>query len=187
MGKRGLPTTTSPVFRRADAGQHASLTCAIFFPIPTPSSLHTRFFLMHFSSSHALLFITCISLHHMYFSSSHALLFTTHFSLPHVPLQHRFLLQHPSQFLFIYLRLRPQFEFFSLSLWPRAPNTPHLKNRNKCSFYKLQVCEPHSFTATVGFQNNHILSCHGGVRHSVRVLGICCKRVRARASRYMAG
>ena len=134
VGKQGPPTTTSPVFRRADAGRHASLTCAIFFPIPAPSSLHTRFFLARtpFSSPRT-------SLHH-------ALLFNTHFSLPHISLQHRFLLQHPSQFLFIYFRLRPQFEFLSLSLRPRAPNAPRLKNRNKRSFYKLQVCEHRYFT-----------------------------------------
>ena len=119
------------------------------------------------------------------FSLRAPLSFLTHFSLPHISLQHRFLLQHPCQFLFIYFRLRLKFEF--LSLWPHARNAPRLKNRNKCSFYKLQLCELRSFTTTAGFQNNHILSCHGGVRHSVRVPSICCRRVQARASRYLYG
>ena len=48
------------------------------------------------------------------FFSRAPLSFHTHFSLPHISLQHRFLLQHPSQFSFIYFRLRPQFEFLSL-------------------------------------------------------------------------
>ena len=74
VGKRGHPTTTSPVFRRADAGRHASLTCAIFFPIPAPSSIHPRIFLVR------------PSLDNTHFSSR------THFSL-HVSLPHHFLLQ----------------------------------------------------------------------------------------------
>ena len=50
------------------------------------------------------------------------------------------------------LVLRTQLALLSLSLslflLPRAPNASHLKNRNKRSFYKSQVCELRSFTTS---------------------------------------
>ena len=70
-----IPPPHRTVFRRADAGRHASLTCAIFFPIPASSSSHALFPHAHpFSSpirtslQHALLF-TIVSLHHRFFFS----------------------------------------------------------------------------------------------------------------------
>ena len=112
----------------------AGLTCAVFFPIPAPSSLQTRFFL-----ARTPFFSPRTSLHHTHFSSSRTSLYHTFlFSIVH---SFSILLNSC-----LYISGSDRNSNFSLSLWPRAPNAPRLKNRNKRSFYKLQVCEPRYFT-----------------------------------------
>ena len=101
VGKRGHPTTT---------GRHASWTCAIFFPVPSPSSLHAPFLHARTPFPH------------------YALLFTAHYSSPRTSLYRLFssrVFLHSCSYLDF---LRPQFEF--LSLQPRSPNASRLKNRN---------------------------------------------------------
>ena len=58
VGKRGPPTTASPVFKRADARRRAIFSCAIFFPTPAPSPPHALCPHAHPFSSPSFFFTT---------------------------------------------------------------------------------------------------------------------------------